>query len=387
MTDSLADYERSFSAPERYLNFASFGPPSDAVSTETTQLLKLAGEGADPAQLHETDNRAIAAVSRLTGFGTDSVVLTPNTTFGLLQLAFGLPRGEVLISAGEFPGNLYPWWRAQEAGLLRVRTLGDGSPETAPVTPERIAASLTEDTIALAVSAVDFRTGFRADLAGLREAIGDRLLIVDGIQGFGVIDAPWTAADALVVGGQKWVRAGWGTGFVALSERGLNRIRPLVSGWSGVENAHQYDGVPHPPLPGARRFSVTNGSPIASGAFASALELIESVGIDSIEARVSESVEHLLEALTMRGVAVVSPMDEERRAGIVVARIAEGASAVHARLRGEGFSTTLHGPDRIRISVHATTTTAALDAAAELLTTPRDLSAQKRTRRPDPLHR
>ncbi len=39
------------------------------------------------------------------------------------------------------------------------------------------------------VSLVDFRTGYRADLAALRDVIGDRLLIVDAIQGFGAVDA------------------------------------------------------------------------------------------------------------------------------------------------------------------------------------------------------
>ncbi len=49
-------------------------------------------------------------------------------------------------------------------------------------------------------------------------------------------------ADALVVGGQKWIRGGWGAGALAFSEAGIARIRPALSGWTGVEDATVYDG-------------------------------------------------------------------------------------------------------------------------------------------------
>ena len=50
----------------------------------------------------------------------------------------------------------------------------------------RRAASATDSTasvVAVAVSLVDFRTGYLADLEGIRQVIGDRLLIVDAMQG------------------------------------------------------------------------------------------------------------------------------------------------------------------------------------------------------------
>ncbi len=41
------------------------------------------------------------------------------------------------------------------------------------------------DTSAVALSSVDYSTGFRADLDAMRELAGDALLVVDAIQGFG----------------------------------------------------------------------------------------------------------------------------------------------------------------------------------------------------------
>ncbi|MEV7867718.1 aminotransferase class V-fold PLP-dependent enzyme [Streptomyces sp. NPDC088124] len=372
MTAELDDYLASFAEPTGYLNFGSYGPPSRAVVETIGRLTAEASAGVPSSGLHARDEHALAAVARLTGFDRGAVALTPSTSFGLLQIAFGLPRGAVLVSSAEFPSNLYAWWRARDAGLITVRTLpgvsGDGF---APVTPERVAASLTPDTVAVAVSAVDFRTGFRADLAGIRAAIGDRLLVVDGIQGFGVVDQDWTVADALVVGGQKWLRAGWGTGFVALSPRGLARLRPVLGGWTGVEGPSRYDGVPHEPLPGAQRFSTTNGSPFASGALAAALAQLESVGVATVRRRIEETATAFIDRLLTADLPVLSPVAPHERAGLVVVGIAHGAApTVHKQLDAAGVTATVHGDDRIRFSIHATTTPAALDAALTVLGAP-----------------
>ncbi|MFJ7996568.1 aminotransferase class V-fold PLP-dependent enzyme [Streptomyces sp. NPDC096310] len=372
MTAELDDYLASFAEPTGYLNFGSYGPPSRAVVETIGRLTAAASTGVPSAGLHAEDDNALAAVARLTGFDRGAVVLTPSTSFGLLQIAFGLPRGAVLVSSAEFPSNLYAWWRAQDAGLTTVRTLravpGD---ELAPVTPERVAASLTPDTVAVAVSAVDFRTGVRADLAGIRSAIGDRLLVVDGIQAFGVVDTDWTLADALVVGGQKWLRAGWGTGFVALSPRGLARLRPILGGWTGVERSAHYDGVPHEPFPGAQRFSTTNGSPFASGALATALAQLESVGVAAVQRRIESTASAFIGRLLAADLPVLSPLPSHERAGLVVVGIAHGnARSVHERLDAAGVTATVHGDDRIRFSMHATTTPAALDAALAVLAEP-----------------
>lgn len=368
-TRSLAAYLRSFREPGGYLNFASYGPPSTVVVQAIARLAERASFGHPSGDLHAEDERAVAAVARVSGFSSPAVALTTSTSLGLMQVAFGLPRGEVLVSEAEFPANLYAWWRSEEAGLTRVRALPPLADDPlAPVTPERIAAAVGPDTVAVAISAVDFRTGARADLAGIREAVGDRLLVVDGIQGFGVIDVDWTAADVLVAGGQKWLRAGWGTGFVAMSPRALDRLRPLLGGWTGVEDAGRYDGRPHRPLPGARRFSVTNASPFGSGALAAALELIESVGIPVIEQRIAATTGHLITALSAAGIPVLSPMSRSERAGIVVTQTSDGAASDAVGLLADaGITATAHGADRVRFSVHASTAPSVADVVVAVL--------------------
>ncbi|WP_377272776.1 aminotransferase class V-fold PLP-dependent enzyme [Peterkaempfera sp. SMS 1(5)a] len=342
-----------------YLDFARFGPPSRTVLEESGNALTASAQ-AGPATVDElmrAEARARAAVSRLTGFAPTDVITVPNTSTGLLQAAFAVPAGpagpsEVVVSAGEFPSNIYSWARAQEAGRVRlVLTRMPGG----RVTPDALRAALTPDTRAVAVSAVDFQTGYRADLAALREVIGDRLLVVDGIQGFGAVDAAWGAADILVVGGQKWLRAGWSTGFLALSPRAAERVRPLLTGWTGVEEPVRYDGTLHERAGGVEEFSLTNLSPVATAAFAGALELVESVGVDWIERRISDRVDELTAAVESVGARVLSPRERGQRAGILTFALPGSTPAeIGAALREHGISATVHA-HQVRLSPHAST--------------------------------
>ncbi len=367
-SSALDRYLGAFHESDGYLNFASFGPPSDDVAATTNRLMSAAMNGAPDraAFLSDEPLRAREAFARLSGFSLEGVTLIPNTSLGLFQVAFGIDSGTVLVSSGEFPANLYPWWRSGEVGRARLRSMSNPDGR---VTPQLVAESLTPDVVAVSVSAVDFRTGFRADLAAIREALGpDRLLIVDGIQGFGVAAMDWGVADALIVGGQKWLRAGWGCAALALSERGLERIKPVLGGWAGVENPYRYDGQEHEPLAEAGRFAQTNLSPVACGAFASALELLESATVEHVESRIASSVDVLLNLLDDAGIQVLSPRDPGERAGIVVARIPDGRAAdAHAALAAAGISCTVHGDDRIRFSVHATTSRSAFETAVTVL--------------------
>ena len=204
------------------------------------------------------------------------------------------------------------------------------------------------------VSLVDYRTGYLVDLDGIRQVIGDRLLIVDAIQGFGVVDAPYEVADVVVSGGQKWVRSGWGTGFLALSDRALEALVPVFSGW----NASDAEGTPTevlPPTRGARAFSISNPDPVAQARFAVALEQLAGVGIPAINARLAEKVTRIIDLADEFGLEVTSSRAESERAGIVVvAPDADQLTLLTASLHNHGVtSTTREGS--VRFSPHVTT--------------------------------
>ncbi|CAL9663579.1 hercynylcysteine sulfoxide lyase [Streptomyces sp. enrichment culture] len=364
----LTPYAAHFDAPAGYLDFARFGPPSRDAVAATARAVEASARATHTTvdELMRAEETARDAAARLAGADAAHTVLLPNASTGLFHAALGLPHGTVLAPRGDFPSNQYPWRRAAELGRAVPRWL-----EPAPgggVTPDLVRAALTDDVVALSVSAVDFRTGFKADLATLREVIGpDRLLVVDAIQAFGAAELPWQAADVVVAGGQKWLRAGWSTGFATLSDRALESLQPVLTGWTGVADAGVFDGVEHPPAPDARRWSITNLSPVTAASFAAALDLVERYGVEAIESAIGVRVAELADTVEKFGGRVLSPADPARRAGILSFTVPGHDPAAVARvLRGEGVTPTVRA-DSLRLSPHASTPAEAVERVAAAL--------------------
>jgi selenocysteine lyase/cysteine desulfurase len=337
-----------------YLDFASVGPIGAAVAAEGAALVELLSRvrfGTVPSLL-EQDERVRNAISRATGFEAGSIVFQPNTSTGLMHVMFGL-TGAVALSPAEYPSLTFAASRASEA--LGVVTPVWLETDHGRVTPGNLRDQLTDETVAVAVSLVDFRTGYLADLDGIRQVIGDRLLIVDAIQGFGVVDAPYSAADVVVSGGQKWVRAGWGTGFLALSDRALEHLTPVWSGYPGTDAGGLPVDEVLPATRGARAFSVTYPDPVAEARLATALDLMTDAGVGAISARIAESVTRIIDLADEYAVPVVSPRDERERAGIVVLEPApENLTVLTASLHNHGVSSTTR-EGRVRLSPHVST--------------------------------
>ncbi|MBM9508790.1 aminotransferase class V-fold PLP-dependent enzyme [Actinacidiphila acididurans] len=366
----LPGYAEHFEEPEGYLDFARYGPPSRDVLAATADALARSARADHTTvdDLMHADVRARRAAARLAGTDPDHTVLLPNASTGLFHAAFGIPGGTVLVPATDFPANHYPWRRSEDLGRAVPRWLTPGA--RGPITPDAVRAALTPDVVALAVSAVDFRTGARADLAALREVIGpDRLLVVDGIQGFGVADLPWPAADVLVTGGQKWLRASWSTGFAALSDRALERLEPTLTGWTGVTDVALFDDSEHPVAPGAGRWSITNLSPVAAAAFAAALELVERAGVRAIEAHIHDRVDQLLDTVRAHGGEILSPTAPAERAGIVSFRLpGTSPSDIAKALHTHGVTPSVRATS-VRLSAHASTSLAAVTRVDAALST------------------
>jgi selenocysteine lyase/cysteine desulfurase len=354
MTLAIDDYLARFHEEPGYLDFAAVGPMGDAAreEAEAFQTLLAGGRFGSFAPLFEQDARVRAAVAAVTGFRADQVAFQPNTSQGLMHAVFGLTGG-LALSPAEFPSLPFAAMRAQQAlGVVAPQWL---ETDHGRVTPGNIRDQLDSSTVAVAVSLVDFRTGHLVDLEGIRQVIGDRLLIVDAIQGFGVVDAPYALADVVAAGGQKWMRAGWGTGFLALSDRALEHLTPV---WSGF-TASTHEGLPldevPPPADDARAYTVSNGDPIAMARFAAALEELAQVGVAAVNTQLAARVSDVIDIADEFALPVVSPRAEAERAGIVVLQPEpEQLTVLAAALHNHGVSVTVR-QGTVRVSPHAST--------------------------------
>ncbi|WP_309102252.1 aminotransferase class V-fold PLP-dependent enzyme [Microbacterium sp.] len=348
------EYLATFVGEPGYLNWAAFGPLAPSVREEVFADADLLGSGrpSSVALVAERIGQAQELVAGLIGADAAEVALQPSSTQGLMHALYGL-GGHVIASTGEFPSVSLTLERAAQAsaGALTPRWI---TPVDLRVTPEAVAEALDDDVTALAVSHVDFRTGYRADLAALRDVLGpDRLLIVDAVQSFGVIEDDYSAADVVVGHGYKWLRTGRGTGFAWFSSRARERIAPVLSGITGtVAEGLFVDALPVPAA-SAQAYTVSYPDHLAAARLAVGLGDVQGAEVSLIEARLAERVDTVIEIADRHGIAVHSPRERESRAGIVALAPADPARLA-AALANAGIVVTARG-ETLRIAPHAGT--------------------------------
>lgn len=351
---TIDEFADQFDEEPGYLDFARFGPPGRVVHSEQRAFDHLLARArfSSLSVLEDQDARLRAAVARVTGFRADQVAFQPNTSMGLMHTMFGL-TGHVAVAASEFPSVTFAAARAAEA--LHVLSPHWLHPDRGRVTPGGLRDTLDPSCVAVAVSLVDFRTGYLADLDGIRQVIGDRLLIVDAIQGFGVVDAPFEVADVVVSGGQKWTRSGWGTGFLALSDRAAEQLVPVFSGFSATDSDELPVDEVLPPTSGAAAFSVSNPDPVAQARFSAALEHLAEVGVPAVSARIAERVSAIIDLADEYAISVSSSRAENERAGIVVLDPdPDHLTTLTASLYNHGITATVR-QGSVRLSAHVST--------------------------------
>lgn len=351
---ALEDYVGTFDTEPGYLNWAAFGPLSPSVREEVFADADLLASGrpSSLALVAERIGQAQELVAELLGAEAADVTLQPSSTHGLMHALYGL-SGAVVASTAEFPSVSLTLERASTAAdrTLTPRWI---TPADGRVTPEAVAEVLDDEVTALAVSHVDFRTGYRVDLGAMRDVLGpDRLLIVDAVQSFGVIDVDFTAADVVIGHGYKWLRAARGTGFAWFSPRARERITPVLSGITGTTT----QGLVIDELPGpaasARAYTVSTPDTLAAGRLAIGARDVRDAGVSAIEARLAEHVDTVIEIADRHGIPVVSPREREHRAGIVALAPDEPARLA-AALANAGIVVTARGA-AVRIAPHAGT--------------------------------
>ena len=348
------DFLATFDGEPGYLNWAAIGPLSPSVRAEVFADADLLGSGrpSSLALVRERIEQARELTADLLAADVDEITLQPSSTHALMHAFYGL-KGAVVASAAEFPSITLTLERASQVPHAEVMARWI-EPADGRVTPDAVAAALDDDVTALAVSHVDFRTGYRVDLAALRDVIGpDRLLIVDAVQSFGVIEADYTVADVVVGHGYKWLRAGRGTGFARFSAAARERIAPVLSGFGGVHGGLPVDALPAP-ASGASAYTVNEPDHLAAARLAVGLNDVRDAGVASIESAVSAHVDAILDIADRHGIPVRSPRAAEERAGIV-ALAPDAPAALSAALTNAGVVATTRG-ETVRVAPHAGTT-------------------------------
>lgn len=312
-----------------YLNAAAFTPlPLRA----RRAMQEVDARRADPRGLSDPDliamlGRARSAVARLIGADETEVALAWNTSFGINLAARSLPVAEgstIVVSDGEFPANVYPWMAMPGARLELVAADSLGRPDEARLM-ERLERG---DVSVLALSSVQFATGYRADIARFGRFCRERGIhfVVDGIQSVGQvpIDVSAMQIDILAVGGHKWLCGPFGTGFVYVRNELLERLEPVLVGWTGMTASADIGSLTNYRWglrPDARRFEVATLPFHDFAGFAASLELLLEVGVEQIQTHLRGLLQPVVQWLRESdGAEVITPDDPARCAGILAFR-------------------------------------------------------------------
>jgi selenocysteine lyase/cysteine desulfurase len=302
----------------------------------------------------------------------EQVAFMRNTSDGLSTVANGLdwrPGDNLVTFRGEFPSNIYPWLRLRNAFGVEVRLCEERSGR---IDLGELISLIDHKTRVVAISQIQFASGFRADLERIGRAARahDALLVVDVIQALGVvpIDVQPEFVDVAAAACHKWLLTPEGVGLLYLSARARERIQPTLVGWTSVPNPEDYGNFEQGWNQGTLAWE-TGTAPIAliHGLEAS-LKLLQKVGIRLIEAYLQALTDYLCERLQNSQYEIVSSRRPGEKSQIVCIRHTAGLSSMdlYAHLKQRNIITAPRG-DRLRISPHLYNTLDEIDELVQAL--------------------
>ncbi len=359
-----------------YLNHAAVSaPPSPTINAIESQLADVSENGSVNFRrwlaVKENTRRLLAA---MLGARPEQVAFVRNTSDGLSTVANGIawrPGDNLVTFRNEFPSNLYPWLRLRDAVGVEVRLCEERNNR---IEFDELISLIDDRTRVIAISHVQYASGFRIDLEPLARAARshDALLVVDVIQGLGVIPIDVNAELVDVAAGacHKWLLTPEGVGFLFVSDRARERIQPTLVGWTSVPNPDDYGNYEQGWNAGTLAWE-TGTAPISliHGLEAS-LKLLNDVGIASIQEYLFELTDYLCERLRDSGYQLASSREAQEKSQIVSIRHAGPLTAMdlYSHLRQQQIVTAPRG-DRLRISPYFYNTHAEIDALIAALPT------------------
>jgi cysteine desulfurase/selenocysteine lyase len=359
-----------------YLNHASISP----IPLPTQQIMHTVAErlSRDPLSLFGHDegdplgNVFVKFSTEIAAFinaaDMHEIVGVTSTSTGLSAIAQAIdwqPGDNVVLVDVEFPSNAYPWMVLERYGVEpRLAPAENGGATVAAFEP------LVDDrTRLIAVSAVQFLTGHRANLAALGAFCHARgiLFAVDAIQAAGhiPIDVQAMHIDILACGGQKSLMGPPGQGFLYVREEVAAQMRWAAIGPNAVEGWEHWLHYDLTPRRGALRFMM--GTPNVIGMFGviESIRFLRQLGIEHIDAWTRHLSQLAIEDLSACGYAILTPIDPAQHGPIVTFRVGDpgdmdransDAAALHERLKTERIQVTKHldalGWPHLRISTH-----------------------------------
>lgn len=351
-----------------WLNAAASSPLCQPVADAMRGVVAEAerqGDLAFPKWLAQKES-ARARLAAFVGARPEQVAFTPSTSFGFHVVAQCLKaRGhtEVLSLEHEFPSTTVPL--LYDGLTVRgVRRRPDGSYPLAD-----LEAALRPTTTAVALSLVQFNSGYRVDVEGVARLCRERKLVLalNGAQALGHVPIDFKALGAsfLSMTSHKWLGAGSGLGMLVVDEA-WHDVLPMA-GWLSVTPESLWQAFPETRRSDdaagfvaagtrvrreASALEGGGGSWLSFHALEAALQLHQSVTVATTLAHAQRLQQHLRSGLRRRGFLPNAPDDVACSSGICVVPVqGPPEDVVRALIKEARIVTTPRGGG-VRISTH-----------------------------------
>ena len=266
------------------------------------------------------------------------IALLKNTSEGLGIVAKGFPSRDgdnVVLASEEYPSNQYPWMNLTHRGVSVRKVASRGS----RISIDDLREAMNQDTKVVALSSVEYSSGFRNDLDAIGSLCKER-----GVAPLRRCDsesrrhAARSANYADRFPRQRRAQmAAWAPRhrLPLLRPDWLDRMRVAMVGWSSVTAGHDYSRVDFTLKPDARRFESGTLNYGGLAALGESVRLLLEVGQPAAQNRIRELTDYLCEQVQRIGWTVFSSRAGEDWSGIV---ILEKAGVDYRAARGEGQS-------------------------------------------------
>lgn len=259
------------------------------------------------------------ATARLINASPREIALTKNTSEGVATVALGIdwrPGDRVVAFKEEFPANYYPWKRLENQGVEVVWLS-----VTDPL--DKIDAACRGAKL-LAISFVQFLSGFRADLTGIGNICEDHgcFFFVDAIQGLGAfpLDVRKSKIHALAADGHKWVLGPEGCAILYVQQEYQDMIEPVEFGWTNVAAYNDYASRDMALRSDAGRYECGTLNTVGCYGLRAAIEFVLEVGVEKIAPEVQARTDEVAAGALRKGYELLGARTPETGAGIVSIR-------------------------------------------------------------------
>ena len=321
-----------------YLNGNSLGPMPRACEASIvsflndewkTELIK----GWNTKNWFMQTNTIGDRVGKLIGAPEGTTVLGDTLSIKVFQaVAAGLAmvpdRRVILSDNGNFPTDLY-----MVEGLMKLKN--DGYDLRTP-NPEDVISHINEDVAVVMLTEVDYRTGYKHDMAAViakAHAVG-AIVVWDLAHSAGAIPVDVMAANADFAIGctYKFLNGGPGApAFIYVAERLNSSVEPVLAGWHGHAAPFAFD-LSYRPAENIERLRIGTPSIAAFSLLSAALDIWDHVDINDLRTRSIELCELFISEVEKRctGVTLASPRDPYQRGSHVSFEFEHGFACMQA---------------------------------------------------------